>query len=528
MIRATLEEFVPQLLHDSLQALHEPFGGLFVLRFSRSRARLLIGPRRARIHLTDRRFSNPSSPSPFVMKLRKHLAGAALIAADQVALDRIVELTFHRRHAVGGSTLHLIAELMGNRGNLILLSEGSILATFQPTPRLPVGGAYVPPAEQPKQALSEIGASDLERILAEPAPHRALAAQVDGLGFETARALIAAAGTGSDREIAASLATQVRQLAAASAAPQPAFCPEHRMAFFFPLTPMCVPKRSLSQALDEELDAALDLEMQSAARLHSRRSSDWEFAKRARIRQRLLRVINASPTADELRHQADLLLAYGQDLPRGSSEFALNDPTTGLRIQIPLREDLDAVENAQRIYRKARRLKRGMAAAREKLGKIERDIESIRAAAASPPPAGDNPSLTRSDESTSARPDPPTLRRRRSVMDGYTIDVGRSARENDELLRRASPDDVWLHARGVPGSHVFVRRRGKEEIPGHVLQHAARLAARHSKNRDESKVEVSYTQVKHVRKPRNASPGLVILARESTLVVTPAPRETNL
>ncbi len=520
MIHAALEEFAPRLLNDSLRTLHEPLPGFFILRFARSRARLLIAPRQARIHVTDRRFSNPSSPSPFVMQLRKHLAGTTLVAVDQIALDRIVSLTFRLRHAVGGTNLRLVAELMGTHGNLILLSEGKILSALRPDPRLPVGGPYVPPAAQHKQVLSELTLSDIEQILAEPAPHRALAGRADGLGLETARVLIEGAGTGSRSEVAVSLAARIRQLAAASVSPQPVFCPQYHMALTFPLTASCVAQPNLTEALNEELGATLTLKMQSAVELHSRRSSDWQFAKLARIRQRLLRVIESSPTAEQLRHHADLLLAYGQDLPRGSSQFALDDPTTGDRLQIPLRQDLDAVENAQRLYRKARRLQRGQAAARTKIESIEREIASIRAAAAAPPPADEGPLLAPAGAPSPASPRSSAPQRRRSVVDGYTIDVGRSARENDDLLRRASPDDLWLHARGVPGSHVFVRRSGKEEVPDHVLRHAARLAALHSKSRNEAKVEVSYTQVKYVRKPRNAPPGLVILARESTLVVT--------
>jgi len=524
MIHAALDEMKLQLLDDSLQALHEPLDGLFVLRFSRSRARIIVSPRRARIHVTNRRFHNPSTPSAFVMRLRKHLAGTTLTAIDQIGLDRIAILTFRRRYD-GDSTLQLTAELMGNRGNLILLSGGDVVATLRTAPRLAAGHRYAPPPEQSKKALTEITQSDFEEILASPAPHRALAARADGVGFETARALIGSVDTRFATEAATSLVARSRELLAACDAPRPVFCRTLGSALLIPLMPDCASTRTVTEALDEELETVLASERSSATEIHARRSADWEFAKRARIRERLHQVLAASPTPDELRHQADLLLAYGQDLARGASEFILDDPTTGQPLRIPLREDVDAVGNAQRMYRKARRLERGQAAARKKLMMIEREIEVIRAA---PPPSStiaDEPAL-RSADAGESRPES-APRKRRFVVDGYTIDVGRSARENDELLRRASPEDLWLHARGIPGSHVFIRQRGQEEIPEHILRHAARLAVLHSKKRNEAKAEVSYTQVKHVRKPRNAPPGLVILARESTLVVTPLPRKRD-
>ncbi|HDL85887.1 MAG TPA: DUF814 domain-containing protein, partial [Candidatus Acetothermia bacterium] len=76
--------------------------------------------------------------------------------------------------------------------------------------------------------------------------------------------------------------------------------------------------------------------------------------------------------------------------------------------------------------------------------------------------------------------------------------------------------------RGVPGSHVVIRRHGLSDIPRDVIITAARLAARHSKARSEQRVEVSVTEVKHVRKPKGAPPGLVILAQEDTLIVDPS------
>ena len=235
-------------------------------------------------------------------------------------------------------------------------------------------------------------------------------------------------------------------------------------------------------------------------------------------------MVTASPTADELRSQADLLLAFAQELPRGSSEFIFEDPSTGQTVHIPLRVDLDVVGNAQRMYHKARRLERGTAAAQKKLEIVEQEIQAIRSQPTEPQTDADTSAAWVDDKRSASGTAP---RKRRTIVDGYTIDVGRSARENDDLLRRASPDDLWLHARGVPGSHVFIRHRGSDEVPQNVLLHAARLAALHSKYRDERKAEVSYTQVKHVRKPRNAPAGLVILARESTLVVTLPHGEKN-
>lgn len=118
-------------------------------------------------------------------------------------------------------------------------------------------------------------------------------------------------------------------------------------------------------------------------------------------------------------------------------------------------------------------------------------------------------------------------RRWRTIeLDGFEILVGRGARENDELtFRVARPRDLWLHAHGHAGSHVVVRAAGdgaSTDVPRHVLERAAELAAFHSKARDaRGKVAVSVCRAADVRKERGAPAGQVLLRRADTLRVYP-------
>ncbi len=102
--------------------------------------------------------------------------------------------------------------------------------------------------------------------------------------------------------------------------------------------------------------------------------------------------------------------------------------------------------------------------------------------------------------------------------------MGRSARDNDILsLRVARPRDVWLHAAGVPGSHVVVRRpEGGAEIPRSVIERAAQLAATHSKARSaRGKVAVHWCEARDVSKARGSPPGQVQLRRFEVIRVYP-------
>ncbi|HID09466.1 TPA: DUF814 domain-containing protein, partial [Candidatus Micrarchaeota archaeon] len=102
----------------------------------------------------------------------------------------------------------------------------------------------------------------------------------------------------------------------------------------------------------------------------------------------------------------------------------------------------------------------------------------------------------------------------------FRVLVGRSARENEELVRGAHPRDLCLHARGVPGAHVIVKSAGRE-VPQEVLEEAARLAAWYSKARYDTKVAVTYTEVRYLRKPRGAPPGAFAVLKEKVIVVRP-------
>ena len=100
--------------------------------------------------------------------------------------------------------------------------------------------------------------------------------------------------------------------------------------------------------------------------------------------------------------------------------------------------------------------------------------------------------------------------------------VGRSPTGNAELpFRVARPDDLWFHARNIPGAHVVLRLDAPREASEAELQAAAALAAFHSKARAADKVEVDYTRRKYVRKQAGGAPGLVWYTNARTVLVAP-------
>ncbi|MBL7961359.1 DUF814 domain-containing protein, partial [bacterium] len=109
------------------------------------------------------------------------------------------------------------------------------------------------------------------------------------------------------------------------------------------------------------------------------------------------------------------------------------------------------------------------------------------------------------------------------VPGNWRVFVGQNDTKNDQLtFKFAKSDDYWFHARGVPGSHVVLKRDGRKDNPGkQAIETTASIAAFFSKAKSSSLVPVAYTLRKYVRKRKGSRPGQVIIEREEVVIVPP-------
>jgi predicted ribosome quality control (RQC) complex YloA/Tae2 family protein len=104
---------------------------------------------------------------------------------------------------------------------------------------------------------------------------------------------------------------------------------------------------------------------------------------------------------------------------------------------------------------------------------------------------------------------------------GYDIYVGKNSIQNERItLKESNSNDIWLHTKDIPGSHVIIKKQ-KDEIPESTILEAAFLAAYFSKVRLSSKVPVDYTIVKYVKKIPGSKPGMVTYSNHKTIFVSP-------
>ena len=290
-------------------------------------------------------------------------------------------------------------------------------------------------------------------------------------------------------------------------------------------------------------DAALlraALAAEEAAGVAARRR---ELEKRLRARvQRMRRTLAAvdgdaarAAQAKEDRRRAELLVPHQSRIPRGAREARVPDwldlDERGAPREVVLQLDpaLSAAQNAARWFRRSQRYEAAAARIAARRSEVAASLARAEEALARAAAAADAGALRAIEDESGAIPGGRAPRRAgraegprlpyrtfRSAS-GARILVGRSARDNDALtLRVARGNDVWLHARGVQGSHVVIPDAG-EAPDARTLADAALLAAHFSRARGEDAAEVSWTRRKHVRKPKGASPGSVIATQERTL-----------
>ena len=102
---------------------------------------------------------------------------------------------------------------------------------------------------------------------------------------------------------------------------------------------------------------------------------------------------------------------------------------------------------------------------------------------------------------------PPSRPLKLSASDGTVILVGKNNLQNDKLTFSAQPNEVWLHAKDMPGSHVIIVG---ENPTDKTIGEAASLAAWYSAGREQGKVEIDYLLRRNAKKPGGAKPGFVV------------------
>lgn len=282
------------------------------------------------------------------------------------------------------------------------------------------------------------------------------------------------------------------------------------------------------------------------------------YQRKAEQLQKELAVIEE---AAQYRLQGDLLLAYQHEVQQGQTNvslhnfFANEDNQEGqpeVMVTVPLDPRFDAVGNANRLFNKYHKLRRAaalvpaqieqnaaqlatveqlladlmLAETPQEVSLVKAEVQTagyIRGKPSAKEQKAAKKAKGKGSKQTKGKPVAPGggVPLHVQSRDGFTVLIGKNSRQNEEVtFHQATANDIWLHARGVPGAHVIIKASGRE-VPRSTIEQAAQLAAYYSQARGSTSVSVDYTLQKHVRHMKGGGPGMVIYERERTLYAEP-------
>lgn len=222
------------------------------------------------------------------------------------------------------------------------------------------------------------------------------------------------------------------------------------------------------------------------------------------------------------KHYGDLILSYGHLIDGSQDYLECQDYDSGATIRIKIDPKKNAQENAATYYSTYKKSVSGLEDLEYDIQKARRellDLDATYQQLCKEP----NPIRLQQLLRKQTRPKQQEEKKRPGLsyeIDGWTIFVGRTAAENDELLRHHVKGlDYWFHTRDVAGGYVFVKNRPGKTLPLRIMLCAGNLAVHHSKARKAGEADLYYTQVKHLRRAKNGPKGLVLPSQEKNLFI---------
>ncbi len=226
---------------------------------------------------------------------------------------------------------------------------------------------------------------------------------------------------------------------------------------------------------------------------------------------------------EETLKYASLLQSSMCLVKKGMKEVTLHDWESDEDITLSLDERLSPNENLEKLYTRYRKDKNANKIAIEEKERLLREKEEIikkYSSLLSPDTPLDK--LKKEKDKESERDDKRIEGRPGLYLTsgGWDIIVGRSAKENDEILRHYSKgNDLWLHTRDFSGGYIIIKAKKGKSVPLEVLLDASYLAIFFSKARRNNRADIYYTQVKNLKRIKGAKTGLVIPTQEKILHV---------
>lgn len=523
--------------------------------------RLLINASAAdnRVQLTELKKQAPSEAPMFCMLLRKRIAGGKIVRFEQERLDRVLKISIETYNDLGDlSEFALYCELMGKHSNIILVNEKGVIVDAikhvglgMSSVRFVMPGLeYSAPPAQDKQDPSKASADDFSMAMCMVGMSiaKALSNAFFGLSPAVAAQLVARYTDKTEctqlseaerEELAERLAAFYADMAHGKEKASAVLNALGETEAVYPFA-IAGGGIKLYDSIGEALDSLyINSDRREWAKRHGASARKVLQNNIERCEKKLALyadALNSEEQMEKCRLYGELLTANLHSLKSGTDTAAVDNYYANPveRIAIPLDRQLTPGENAQRYYKKYQKLKaaRDMAIVQREqtlseLNYLEGQLDNLTKCTAENELSElieelKDQGYVKRDKGGKKKMKLAASKPMHFVSStGADIYVGKNNRQNDELtLRFASPNDIWMHTKNIPGSHVIVK--GASEQDTATMTEAALLAAYYSRARGSENVAVDYTPRKYVKKPAGAKPGMVIYTTNKTAYVTPS------
>lgn len=560
------EELKKALTDARIEKVHQPEKDeiLLILKTYTNNYRLVISANASqpRIHFTQVQKENPKTAPMFCMLLRKHLQSGRIVGIHQIDYERIIRIDVNSYDEFGDLTRkYLFCEMMGRHSNIILTREDlSVIDsvkhvdfTVSSVRQILPGLTYCPPPAQDKIPVLSDKIKDVafDFSCEGQRPDKEIMSKLSGISPILAREAIFRAVSDTNIDCSAlydedrqKINKEINQITKHKI--NPCIITDKATGRVIDYSPFDITQygtgaekryyNTINDLLDDFYkvrDNTERMKQKSADTVHILHTAIDRTAKKIAI---LKKTLDSARRKEEYKIYGDLLTANIYKFSQGDKEVLVENyysPELN-QVKISLNPQLTPSQNAQRYYKLYKKAENAEKEAAKQLelatadleylestlvlvgnAQSEKDINAIRSELCETGYIRAK-SHNKKQKEVSAKP------HHYISSDGFDIYVGRNNLQNDKLtLKFANSQDMWFHTKKIHGSHTVIKLGIDKDIPPTTIKEAAMLAAYYSKARDSANVPVDYTEIKNVKKPNGAKPGMVIYDNYNTIYVHP-------
>ena len=571
VIHSLAHELTTKLVGGKIDRVHQPENDELVLyiRNNKENFKLVLSSSASnpRIYIAnDYKKENPIKAPMFCMLFRKYIQGGIITEISQINFERIIKISVESFDELKEKTTKdIYIEIMGRHSNIILVQNSKIIDSIKRIPLsvsrvrqlLPNMTYELPPAQDKINPIKGTSIKSFINILREfDGPiYKGIYSKFLGISPSVAKEICHRANlnpndNGNDKtrdelsvlyRIFSDLFTNIKKDEY-----NPCIVIDENVDKVIDFSCInlsyldgnkFIKNDSISQIIEDYYKTKDFKERVHQRTADLRKSISIKLERLYHKQKKIEKELRDADNADEFKVKGELLTSYIYMIQKGmeSVEVAnFYDPNYS-NIRIALNKNLTPSENAQKYFKKYNKLKTAKIELTSQIAICNEEIEYLENIMLGIENCENLEELNDiKDEliklgyakapfryKAKKDIDPTTKPNQFTSSDGFTILVGKNNKQNDYLtLRIADPEDLWMHTKNIPGSHVIIKCAGKE-VPDNTLLEAATLAAYFSKARLSSQVPVDYTMKKHVKKPSGSKPGMVIYETNSTIYVTP-------